>query len=156
MNLAVDNIGGHRTDQTIFHGLYLNYQHLVWDNRLSLEALPFIAFNKEAYGLSFRILYFLKRRGIYKIALGPEYMFSRQEIKSLRYNFNSMYWQEETIVGGTQMMFFNIFQSLDITDKFIFKAALNPGGVINRSKYKEAANYTGNASNIRLGIGYKF
>lgn len=136
--------------------LYVDYQKLFWDNRIGVSAIPFIGLNKEGYGVALNTRYYLKRKGRYKIAFGPEARFSRQKIDYHTYNQAGNYWQNIGGMATVNTIAFNIFQSVDIADDFLIKFEVIPGGVFSKGfdDFRSVKNYE--YTSVRLGLGYKF
>lgn len=136
--------------------LYVDYQKLFWDNRIGVSAIPFIGLNKEGYGIALNTRYYLKRKGRYKIAMGPEAMFSRQKVGYHTYNQSGNYWQNVGGVATVNSIAFNIFQSVDVADDFLIKFEIIPGGVFSKGfdDYRSIQNYE--YTSVRFGLGYKF
>lgn len=142
----------------------ISYQRLLWKNRIGVNATSYIGLNTEAYGAGLNALYFIKRKGMYKIGLGPEFMLSRFVSQYSRYYDDFGYSQIFSGMSNITSWSFNIYQSFDIAGKYVISAELIPGSVSSNSfldkKPKSNNMYNrydhSNFFMFRAGVGYRF
>lgn len=151
-------------DKSGFHSVYINYQRLLWKNRLGLGANAFLGLNEKAYGINANALYFLKRRGIYRIGWGFEFTCARMRTSYSRLYQDAGYFQEVVDMSTITSFGMNIYQSLDITNNVTLTGEIIQAGITGNSLYNKHSGMNDNFSystngdvmlTFRVGVGYR-
>ena len=157
----VTNTDYYDINNTNIHTLNIHYQYFLWENRFGLGATSFIGLNKKAYGASANALYFLKRKGMYKIGFGMELLFSRIKSSYVKHHENYM----EEVPGMTNLfsLGWNIYQSVNLSDKLSIVGEMIPGSILSNTLTDKKNNKTNNLYRnseslfmMRIGLGYRF
>lgn len=145
---------------------FIKYKKEILRKRVGLYAAPFIAFNKEAYGTAAGAQFNIKRFGKFTIGVGPEYIFSVQDIVEEFYSNNpgendfSFYYKRYR--SAVSMVTFNTNMNLHLNPRLSFTGDVAVGGIVGSSKRKENmlfskhSYYNGATGSFRIGLGYWF
>lgn len=144
---------------------YIHYEKQFVEGRIAATVMPFIGWNRKAYGAALGLKSYPKNHGTTQFHIGPQINLSVQDYAQTRYN-NSYQYREtleyQTLITSLVVNFgFNVNVSPNwvITNDFSF------GGVLGNSKYKDNESYNNYFYNgivenvvlgIHMGLAYRF
>ncbi len=161
----ITNLDYSDLNNTNIQAVYVNYQKFLWNNRVGFNAIPFIGLNKEFYGVAANGLFYVKKQGVYRVGLGLEWMYARGMTSYSKYNEPGAYYEEVSGMTKLQSFCFNIYQSINIDERFFISGELVSGAINSNSfvdkqyQQQNTFDYYRDADGIftiRIGLGYRF
>lgn len=144
---------------------YVTFEKLFAQNHIGITIMPFIGFNKKAYGSAFGFAFYPKNYGRAQFRLEPQYIFSVQDYSNTTYNSTNQYYETKRFQTTISYLLFNLGFNVNASQNWVITNNFGFGMVVGNSNYKKyyGSNYNGSNSAIanpvlsyRIGLAYRF
>lgn len=153
----------HNLNRSPVFASYINYEKQFAQGKAAVVAMPFIGWNRKAYGGALGVKVYPKNYGTVQFHIGPQFTVSVQDYVQTQYNNEYGYRQSNEYQTTITSLQVNLGFNININPSWVITNDFSFGGILGNSNYKRYNEYYDNGFfdndgliGARLGLAYRF